>query len=81
MERNKTLIIPCKDEGYEFSNILNRFLDYLDETTLILVVVDSEDDSSINAIKELPSNVKILINTYGPGPALAIKYGIDHAVG
>jgi hypothetical protein len=74
LERNKTLIIPCKDEGKEFSNILNRFLDYLDDTTLILIVIDSENDSSLNAIRELPSNVKILINTYGPGPALLNTY-------
>ena len=81
MEINKTLIIPCKDEGEEFSNILNRFLDYLDETTLVLIVVDEENDSSLNAICNLKRNVKILVNTYGPGPALAIKYGIDHSIG
>ena len=25
--------------------------------------------------------VKVIVNTYGPGPALAIKYGIDNSVG
>lgn len=81
MEQTKTLIIPCKDEGKEFSNILKRFLDYLDETTLVLIVVDDKDDSSLEYLGELSSNVKVLLNTYGPGPALAIKCGIDNSVG
>ena len=81
MEQTKTLIIPCKDEGREFSNILKRFLDYLDETTLVLIVVDDKEDSSLEYLGELSSNIKVLVNTYGPGPALAIKYGIDNSVG
>ena len=81
MEQTKTLIIPCKDEGKEFSNILKRFLDYLDETTLVLIVVDDIEDSSLEYLGELSSNIKVLVNTYGPGPALAIKYGIDNSVG
>jgi hypothetical protein len=81
LEQTKTLIIPCKDEGREFSNILKRFLDYLDETTLVLIVVDDIEDSSLEYLGELSSNIKVLVNTYGPGPALAIKYGIDNSVG
>jgi len=81
LEQTKTLIIPCKDEGREFSNILKRFLDYLDETTLVLIVVDDKEDSSLEYLGELSSNIKVLVNTYGPGPALAIKYGIDNSVG
>lgn len=81
MEQTKTLIIPCKDEGKEFSNILKRFLDYLDETTLVLIVVDDKEDSSLEYLGELSCNVKVLLNTYGPGPALAIKCGIDNSVG
>ena len=81
MEQTKTLIIPCKDEGREFSNILKRFLDYLDETTLVLIVVDDIEDTSLEYLGELSSNIKVLVNTYGPGPALAIKYGIDNSVG
>ena len=81
MEQTKTLIIPCKDEGREFSNILKRFLDYLDETTLVLIVVDDIEDSSLEYLGELSSNIKVLVNTYGPGPALAINYGIDNSVG
>ena len=81
MEQTKTLIIPCKDEGKEFSYILKRFQDFLDETTLILIVVDNENDSSISNIGKLPENVKVLVNDYGPGPALAIKFGIDNSIG
>ena len=77
MEINKTLIIPCKDEGLEFSIILKRFIDYIKEDTEIVVVVDSSKDSTLQAT-EMYEEVKVLINSYGPGPALAIKYAIDN---
>ena len=35
LEINKTLIIPCKDEGLEFGIILKRFMDYIKEDTEI----------------------------------------------
>lgn len=81
MEKTKTLIIPCKDEGNEFRIILDRFLDYLDSQTLVLIVVDNEEDTTLSNLTELNENVKVLVNTYGPGPAMAIRYGIDNAVG
>lgn len=77
MEINKTLIIPCKDEGMEFEIILKRFIDYLKQDTEIVVVVDDESDSTVQATEKF-KNINLLINSYGPGPALAIKYAIDN---
>ena len=42
--------------GKEFSNILKRFLDYLDESTLVLIVVDDLEDSSLENLSELESH-------------------------
>ena len=71
MEQTKTLIIPCKDEGREFSNILKRFLDYLDETTLVLIVVDDIEDSSLEYLGE------IYERSAGLAFALAAAGGLD----
>ena len=66
MEINKTLIIPCKDEGMEFEIILKRFIDYLKQDTEIVVVVDDESDSTVQATEKF-ENINLLINSYGPG--------------
>jgi glycosyltransferase involved in cell wall biosynthesis len=48
----------------------------------VLVVVDSEDDTTIPVIAEYAlkePRIRSVINTYGPGPANAIRYGINAA--
>jgi dolichol-phosphate mannosyltransferase len=48
----------------------------------VLVVVDTEDDTSIPAVAAYASReprLRYLINSYGPGPANAIRYGINAA--
>ena len=77
MEINKRLIIPCKDEGPEFVIILKRFLSYLKNDTEVIVVVDDENDLTIQEIEKSKLNVITLINTYGNGPAYAVRFGID----
>ncbi len=62
MEINKTLIIPCKDEGMEFEIILKRFIDYLKQDTEIVVVVDDESDSTVQATEKF-ENINLLINS------------------
>ena len=81
MEINKSLVIPCKDEGPEFVIILKRFISYLKNDTEVIVVVDSKDDSTISEIEKSDLDVPILINTYGKGPAYAVRFGIDNSNG
>lgn len=80
-EINKSLIIPCKDEGQEFVIILKRFLAHIKKDTEVLVVVDSENDKTINEIKKNNIEARILINNTGPGPANAVNYGIKNSTG
>ena len=49
--KNKSLIIPCKEEGDEFVTIVTRFKNYIKEDTEILVVVDNESDVILKLIK------------------------------
>jgi len=81
LEINKSLIIPCKDEGEEFAIILKRFLAYLKEDTEVIVVVDDDKDATVSHLEKANLNVRLLINKYGKGPANAVKYGIDHSSG
>ena len=54
-----------------------KIIDYLKQDTEIVVVVDDESDSTVQATEKF-ENINLLINSYGPGPALAIKYAIDN---
>lgn len=49
---------------------------------IISVVVDSTEDSTIYPVKTLSKtseNIQVIINTYGKGPANAIRYGLAQA--
>lgn len=81
MEINKSLIIPCKDEGPEFVTILKRFINYIKNDTEVVVVVDSEKDSTISEIKKSDLDINLLVNSYGNGPAHAVRFGIDNSKG
>jgi len=48
----------------------------------IVVVIDDEDDSTAPFVREFATRdprARLAINTYGRGPANAIKFGIEHA--
>lgn len=80
-EKNKSLIIPCKEEGDEFVTIVTRFKSYIKEDTEILVVVDDESDVTVKKINQSNLDINILINPYEPGPANAVRYGIENSLG
>ncbi len=81
MEINKSIIIPCKDEKENINNVLHGIFKSLKEDTEIIIVVDDESDSTIKNLPNNIQNLRTLINKYGPGPAEAIKYGIDNSTG
>ena len=56
MDINKSLIIPCKDEGEEFLKILSSFFDHIKSDTEIIVVFDDTKDptyETLNSNQEL----------------------------
>ena len=81
MEINKSIIIPCKDEKENINNVLHGIFKSLKEDTEIIIVVDDESDSTIKNLPNNIENLRTLINKYGPGPAEAIRYGIDNSTG
>jgi dolichol-phosphate mannosyltransferase len=77
---NKSLIIPCKEEGESFITILKRFEENIKEDTEILVVLDSKKDPTYKYLSEYASEAKIIINP-NEGVAGAINFGISKATG
>tara|TARA_Y100000992_G_scaffold107332_1_gene69909 strand:- start:1405 stop:2097 length:693 start_codon:yes stop_codon:yes gene_type:complete len=77
---NKSLIIPCKEEGENFLTILKRFEENIKDDTEVIVILDSKEDSTYQFIKNSDTNARIEINN-NEGVASAINHGIQAAVG
>ena len=72
-----SVVIPAYNESDNISRVLDRLLVDLDSRADVIIVVDSEDDTTIPVIRDYPdSRVRWLLNTLGRGPARAIKAGI-----
>lgn len=77
-----SIIVPARNESILINVFLERLIENLKSPVEILVVVDDKNDSTLTSLKNFnDSKIKVikLISTYGPGPANAIKYGIDCA--
>ena len=51
MKFNKTLIIPCKEEGENFTTILKKNEENIKNDTEIIIVLDSVEDSTYKFIE------------------------------
>jgi glycosyltransferase involved in cell wall biosynthesis len=77
-----TIVIPAYNEDEHVVPILDRLFESVRLSCEVLVVVDSPDDATIPVVEEYAvkeSRLRCLINTYGRGPANAIRFGIDAA--
>jgi dolichol-phosphate mannosyltransferase len=78
-----SVIIPAYNEGADIVPILDRLLESISLPCEVLVVVDFPEDTTIPVIEAYAAisqpSVRTVINTYGRGPANAIRYGVDQA--
>jgi dolichol-phosphate mannosyltransferase len=76
-----SVVIPAFMEADGIAPVLRRLIEGISVEFEILVVVDDATDSTVSAVDDLDvaDCVRVLVNTYGRGPANAIRYGIDHA--
>jgi glycosyltransferase involved in cell wall biosynthesis len=77
-----TVVIPAHDEAEGIPRVLDRLVEGISLDFEILVVVDREDDPTVAAVARHTAEdprVRSLVNTYGQGPANAIRYGVDRA--
>jgi glycosyltransferase involved in cell wall biosynthesis len=76
-----TVIIPAYNEGEGIIKTIKDLTNLYGNRINVLIVVDFEDDSTITHFQliEKPDTYKLVVQNYGPGPANAIRYGVDLA--
>ena len=82
MKPRVSIVIPAFEEGPEIEIVLSRLTEAVQLPSEIVVVVDSPDDSTLPYIDKYAKNnshVRSLINDVAPGPAHAIRYGMERA--
>jgi glycosyltransferase involved in cell wall biosynthesis len=78
-----SVIIPAFEEGEAVVAGLTNLSREIKQANEILVVVDNSIDSTVapvNKLSEEYPSIRVVVNTYGAGPANAIRYGIDQAI-
>ena len=82
-EPRVSIIIPAYNEGEQIVPVLDRLFESVRLPCEVLVVVDNERDSTVKVVCDYADKeprLRCLVNTYGRGPANAIRYGIAAAV-
>jgi dolichol-phosphate mannosyltransferase len=77
-----SVVIPAYNEGEDIIPVLDRIFDSVESECQVVVVVDFAEDTTVPVIEKYAAEEPRLhrtINEYGPGPANAIRWGIDHA--
>jgi dolichol-phosphate mannosyltransferase len=79
-----SIVIPAYNEGEAIIPALDRIFESVQLDSEILVVVDFPEDTTIPVLDryaESHPHLRHVTNTYGRGPANAIRFGIDAAAG
>jgi glycosyltransferase involved in cell wall biosynthesis len=77
-----SVVVPAYNEGGDIIPVLDRIFESVRLQCEVLVVVDSPDDSTVAVVTgyaDKEPRLHCIVNTYGPGPANAIRYGIAAA--
>ena len=77
-----SIVVPAYNEGDDIIPCLDRIFAAVQASCEVAVVVDMADDTTIPVLDKYAQHegrLRTLVNTYGRGPANAIRYGIDNA--
>jgi glycosyltransferase involved in cell wall biosynthesis len=77
-----SVVIPVYNEGEDIIPVLDRVFESVTMPCEALVVFDTLDDTTRPVLEQYAEKEPRLVptlNTYGRGPAQAIRFGIDHA--
>ena len=77
-----SVVIPAYNEGDHILPVLDRIFEAVHLPCEVLVVVDAPDDTTVPVVDEYAlkePRLRCVVNTYGRGPANAIRYGIAAA--
>ncbi len=67
-----SVVVPAYNEGHHIIPVLDRIFESVRLQCEVLVVVDSDDDTTIPVVNEYAfkePRLRCLVNTYGRGPA------------
>ncbi len=77
-----SVVVPAYREEAGITRVLDRLVEAISLDHEILIVVDFDDDPTIDAVRQHVGDhprIRTLVSSYGRGPANAIRYGVDHA--
>ena len=77
-----SVVIPAYNEGQHILPVLDRIFEAVHLPCEVLVVVDAPEDTTVPVVDEYSlkePRLRCLVNTYGRGPANAIRFGIESA--
>jgi len=78
-----SVVVTAYNEGETIVTCLDRIFESVTLPCEVLVVFDMPDDTTVPYLEkyaEAESRLRPTLNTYGRGPARAIRYGIDHSL-
>jgi dolichol-phosphate mannosyltransferase len=78
-----SVVVPAYNEGEQVISVLDRLFESVRLPCEVLLVVDSADDTTVPVAEEYAQKeprLNCLVNTYGRGPANAIRFGMDAAL-
>jgi glycosyltransferase involved in cell wall biosynthesis len=82
MKPQVSVVIPVYQEGENIIGCLERILREVTLPCEVLCVHDTPDDSTVPYVEKVnreDDRVRAVLNTFGRGPANAIRFGIDAA--
>jgi dolichol-phosphate mannosyltransferase len=77
-----SVVMPIYNEPPEIVQHLDRLFEAVDMPCEVLAVYDTDDDTTVPVLREYAARqpqLRPTLNSYGRGPANALRYGIDHA--
>jgi dolichol-phosphate mannosyltransferase len=83
MKPRVSIVVPAYNEGAAIEEFLGRVLEAVELPCELLVVVDAPDDTTVPYVEKYARQdprARVLLNNVGPGPAQAIRYGIEQAL-
>ena len=77
-----SIVVPVYNEGGRITAFLDRLFEAVTLPCEVLAVYDRPTDTTVAplaASREREPRLRPVLNTYGPGPAAALRFGIDNA--
>jgi dolichol-phosphate mannosyltransferase len=83
MKPRVSIVVPAYNEGSAIDEFLGRVLEAVELPCELLVVVDTPEDTTLPYIEKYARHdprARSVLNPLGPGPAQAIRYGIEQSL-